>query len=149
MVGKGIGNEYFGKQYRHYLLTTGTQFYFNTDLQFRPNIVLRSVGLLDNSANTAKSPTSVDIDASLLFVEKFQIGAAYRFALENPGSSSQANSDSFSAWLSYYINNNIKVGGTYDFPLNKIGQSVGGAYQIMVSYEFNNIVDKTVNPKIL
>jgi type IX secretion system PorP/SprF family membrane protein len=143
---KGIGNEYFGKQYRHYLLTAGTQFYFNTDLQFRPNIVLRSVGLFGNTTNAVKSPTSVDIDASLLFMEKFQIGAAYRFAIENPSNSTQANSDSFSAWLSYYINQNIKVGGSYDFPLNKIGQASGGAYQLMVSYEFYNVVSKIAPP---
>jgi type IX secretion system PorP/SprF family membrane protein len=146
VVTKGVGNEYFGRQYRHYLLTAGTQFYFNTDLQFRPNIVLRSIGLFENNVNSTKSPSSVDIDASLLFYEKFQVGAAYRFALDNTPSSPQFNSDSFSTWLSYHINTNIKVGASYDFPLTKIGQFSSGAYQLMVSYEFFNEVTDVENP---
>ena len=143
MVTKGVGNEYFGKQYRHYILSAGTQFYFNSDLQFRPNVVLRSIGLFENNVNSTKSPTSVDIDASLLIYDKFQIGAAYRFALENTANTPQFNSDSFSTWLSYHVNQNLKIGASYDFPLTKIGQFSSGAYQVMVSYEFYNEIDKT------
>lgn len=149
LVTKGVGNEYFGKQYRHYILSAGTKFYFNSDLQFCPNVTMRSIGLFENNVNSTKSPTSVDIDASLLFYDKFQIGAAYRFALENTANSPQFNSDSFSTWLSYHINQNIKVGASYDFPINKIGQFSSGAYQLMVSYEFYNEVSQveTIVPR--
>jgi type IX secretion system PorP/SprF family membrane protein len=149
LASKGIKSEYFAKQYRHYLIMAGTQFYFSSDLQFRPNIVLRSVGLFENTTNASKSPTSMDVDASLLFFDKFQAGAAYRFALENAPNNPNVNSDSFSAWFAYSLKENLKFGGSYDFPLNKVGQFGGGSYQITLSYEFFNIVGKMSNPMMI
>ncbi len=144
---KGITNQYIAKQYRHYLLTAGTQFNLNPNLQFKPYFVLNSVGLFERKAQSVSSPSTLYIDGSLLFFEAFQVGAGYRFAVESK-SANNVNSDALAVWLAYKIKQSLRLGASYDFPLNSIGLNSKGSYQLMVSYEFYNEVTKVEPPRV-
>ncbi len=144
---KGITSPYIARQYRHYLLTAGTQFYLNPNLQFKPYFVLNSVGLFERKQQSVASPSTLYIDGSLLFFESFQAGVGYRFAVESKSANS-INNDALAVWLSYKFDQKFKIGATYDFPLNSIGLNSRGSYQLMLSYEFYNEITNTETPRV-
>lgn len=144
---KGITNQYIARQYRHYILTAGTQFYLNPNLQFKPYFVLNSIGLLERKTQNIAAPSTLYIDGSLLFFEQFQVGAGYRFAIENK-TTNTINSDALAVWLAYKVKQNLRLGVSYDFPLNSIGLNSKGSYQLLVSYEFYNEVTRVETPRV-
>ena len=127
---KGITNNMIARQYRHYLVTAGTNFYINPRLQFKPYIVLKSVGWFEKQQpNSVNAPSTLDIDLSLLFSERTQVGVAYRTAVAS--TTKMSNGDSFDVWATYKLQNGLKFGASYDYPLSTIGRAGGGAFQVL------------------
>ena len=141
----------FAKQYRHYYLATGAAIPINGDLIiFKPSILIKNVGLLsglskDEEFRNVGAPTEFDIDLSLLFYEQFQVGLSFRSAIEAFNDSSSY--DSADIWMSYFLSNGLRLGVAFDYPLNDINTVTFGSFEVMVGYEFNYKVKKTVTPR--
>ncbi|MEL6945125.1 MAG: PorP/SprF family type IX secretion system membrane protein [Bacteroidota bacterium] len=73
--------------YRQFYFTAGGIIPILSDnLVFKPSLLFRKVGTLGKSdfpTTKVASPTSLDLDASLLFLQTFWIGTSYRWSLGN------------------------------------------------------------------
>ncbi len=114
-------------QERHYFLTAGTVLTLDKHLKIRPSVMLKAAPL-------SHAPISVDISLAFIIKNKVLLGAAHRFT------------DSFSFFLEYQINQQIRAGYAYDFPLREISDVVG-SHEIFVGYEFGFEKEKIVTPR--
>lgn len=141
----------FAKQYRHYYLATGAALPLGGDhLIFKPSILVKNVGLLSNLRKDEEfqnigAPTEFDIDLSLLFFEQFQVGVSFRSAIE--AFSDASSYDSADIWVSYLLNNGLRFGAAYDYPLNALNTQTVGSFEVMLGYQFNYDVSKVVTPR--
>lgn len=141
----------YARQYRHYYLATGAAIPINGDqLIFKPSILIKNVGLLsglskDEEFQEVGAPTEFDIDLALLFFEQFQVGLSFRSAIE--AFDDRSSFDSADIWASYILNNGLRLGASFDYPLNDISNATFGSFEVMVGYEFNYKVKKTVTPR--
>ncbi len=141
----------YARQYRHYYLALGGAVPLNGDqLLLKPSILVKNVGLLSNLSKDEEfrnvgAPTEFDIDVSLLFFEQFQIGLSFRSAIEAFNDTSTY--DSADIWMSYFLSNGLRIGAAFDYPLNDVNTVTFGSFEVMVGYEFNYKVKKTVTPR--
>ena len=148
-----ISSESFARQFRHYYLATGAAIPLNGDiLIFKPSILIKNVGLLSNLSKDAAfqdigAPTEFDIDLSLLFYEQVQVGLSFRSAVQAFGSNNTSSFDSADIWMSYFLDNGLRLGVAFDYPLNALNNSTFGSFEILVGYEFDYDVKKTVTPR--
>lgn len=143
--------------YPHYYLTSGAAFRIRgDDLIFKPSMLVKSVTLfgarnysnVNNQQGTTPigAPIEFEIDASLLFYNKMWLGLAFRSSFEKifEGKSSY---DSADIWATFYLNNGLRVGMSYDYPLTDIGNYTPGSFELMVGYDFDFLVTKVVTPR--
>ena len=146
-----IVTDSYAKQFRHYYLATGAAIPLNGDLLiFKPSILVKNVGILSNLSKDEAfqqigAPTEFDIDLSLLFYEQFQVGLSFRSAIEAFGG--ESSYDSADIWMSYFLPNGLRLGAAFDYPLNDISNVTFGSFEVMIGYEFNYSVKKTVTPR--
>ena len=147
-----IVSEFYARKFRHYYLATGAAIPLNGDLLiFKPSILIKNVGLLaglskDIAFQNVGAPTEFDIDLSLLFYEQFQVGLSFRSAIEAFGGGS-SSFDSADIWMSYFLSNGLRIGAAFDYPLNSIRGVSPGSFEILIGYEFDYKVKKTVTPR--
>ena len=148
---ENINTELFSKRFRHYYLATGAAIPLNGDLLiFKPSILIKNVGILSNLSKEPAfqqigAPTEFDIDLSLLFYEQFQVGLSFRSAIE--AFNGNSSYDSADIWMSYFLPNGLRLGAAFDYPLNDLGTVTFGSFEVMVGYEFDYDVKKTVTPR--
>jgi len=141
----------FAKQYRHYYFAAGAAFPLGGDhMIFKPSILVKNVGLLskfskDEEFQNIGAPTEFDVDLSLLFYEQFQVGISFRSAIE--AFDDRSSYDSADIWMSYLLNNGLRLGAAFDYPLNDLNTVTFGSFEIMVGYQFNYNVAKVVTPR--
>jgi len=146
-----IGTDSWAKQFRHYYFATGAAIPLNgNSLILKPSILIKNVGLLsglskDIAFQQIGAPTEFDIDLSLLFYEQFQVGLSFRAAVEAFGGTSSY--DSADIWMSYFLPNGLRLGAAFDYPLNALNGATFGSFEVMVGYEFDYDVKKTVTPR--
>jgi type IX secretion system PorP/SprF family membrane protein len=139
----------FSKNYRHYYTTAGAAIPLaGESLVFRPSILLKSTAWFSQFRSDAQlqnigSPTEIDIDLSVFFLEKFWLGAALRSALNLRNSSY----DSADLWFCWYLDNGLRLGAAYDFPLSNIRQSTAGSFELLVGYDFDIKVKNVATPR--
>ena len=117
---------------------------------FKPSLLVKNVGLLsktskNDAAKTIGAPTEVDFDASLLFYNKFWVGASIRTAVEVV--TDRSSFDSADLWFSINLNNGMRLGAAYDYPLTALNKASSGGFEIMLGYEFNFLTDRLVTPR--
>lgn len=76
-----------------------------------------------------------DINAHVSYIDRFWGGASYR------------NNRSVAVLLQAAVNEQFKIGYTYDFDFGRLGRYSNGSHEIMLRYEFKYRVD-VVNPLI-
>ena len=140
--------------YPHYYFTSGAAFRVKgDDIIFKPSLLIKNVGLFNQfSSNNQQvvtqiaAPTEFDIDFSLLFYEKMWTGLSFRSAIEQifEGTSSH---DSMDIWASFFLGNGLRLGVSYDFPLNEIRNYSVGSFEMMVGYDFDYKVKKVTTPR--
>ncbi len=146
-----IQSEFYARKFRHYYLATGAAIPLNGDLLiFKPSILIKNVGLLaglskDEAFQKIGAPTEFDIDLSLLFYEQFQVGVSFRSSIE--AFNEESSSDSADIWMSYFLSNGLRIGAAFDYPLNALSGVSPGSFEIMIGYEFDYKVKKTVTPR--
>lgn len=147
-----VTTEIWSKTYRHYFGAIGAAIPVNGDnLIFKPSLLFKSVGLFsnlrkDDPFTSIGAPNEFDLDLSLLFYEKFWIGASFRTSLE--AFTDQSSSyDSADIWVSYFLDNGLRIGAAYDYPLSNLSRVTVGAFELMIGYEFYYNTKKTITPR--
>jgi len=129
---------------RHYYLTAGATFdIFGPAVMFKPSLMIKSVGLFSefsaspNNLNKVGAPIEFDIDASFLFYETLWVGASFRSAFQAESFGGKSSFDSADIWMSYYLNNGLRIGAAYDYTLTELQSFANGSFEVMLGYDFN------------
>lgn len=137
--------------YRHFYFTAGGAIPVKgDDLIFKPSMLIKSVGLFSkfetySNIKSVGAPTEFEVDLSMLFYRKFWAGVAFRSAFE--AFNGLSSSDSFDAWVSFYLNNGFRIGAAYDFPVTTIRHQSVGSFELMLGYDFDFKVDRILTPR--
>lgn len=102
------------RQKAHFYLMGGYVFELNPSVQFKPATLIKAV---------SGAPLQVDLTANFLIVEKFTIGAAYRWDA------------SVSALAGFQINENLFVGYSYDAETTKLRNHSSGSHEIFLRFD--------------
>ena len=106
----------FGSRKVHGYLTGGYVFDINENFKLKPAAMAIFV---------EGSPVSVDLTANVLYNEKFELGAAYRFG------------DAVSVLMNVNVTPNLKIGYSYDYTTSNLSQFNSGSHEIVLLYNLN------------
>lgn len=110
----------------YYMANTGYLFNISQKVKFMPSVLATySVG----------TKLLYDINAHFNLIDRMWLGASYR------------NNRSVAALFQFSVNDQLKVGYTYDFDFGKLGKYSNGSHEVMLRYQFSFKVD-AVNPMI-
>ena len=141
------------RAYRHYYGALGAAFPLNgDDVMFKPSVLVKNVGMFssfnkDEALQDIGAPTEIDIDASVLFYQKFWIGTSFRTALAAFGEDSRSSFDSVDLWASVNLDNGLRIGAAYDYPLSALNQVTSTTFEVMLGYEFSFLNKRIVTPR--
>jgi len=126
----------------HEYFTTGALFDFDSDMKFKPSILIK---------DAPGVPTSMDVNAFLLMNEKLWVGGTYRTAIDiynkpnlQPG---LQKSSAVVGMVEFFVNDGLRIGYAFDYSLTKIGEYGYGSHEISISIllKKNPNVDRTRN----
>lgn len=100
----------------HTYLTGGYVFDINEAFKFKPAFMTKLV---------KGAPVSVDLTANVLYNEKFELGATYRFG------------DAVSVLMNINVTPNLRVGYSYDYVTSNLSQFSSGSHEIVLLYNLN------------
>lgn len=106
----------FGTHRVHGYLTGGYVFDINENFKLKP----AAMAIFLEGA-----PVSVDLTANVLYNEKFELGAAYRF------------SDAVSVLMNVNVTPNLRIGYSYDYTISNLSQFNSGSHEIVLLYNLN------------
>lgn len=112
----GASTQSISKEQIHIFFMTGYVFDVNRIVKFKPSILTKYV---------KNAPVSLDFTGTLMFYERLWLGAMYRVG------------DSFGGLFQLQATNQLKIGYSYDLPINKLGAYNNGTHEIMVTFDFN------------
>ncbi len=113
-------------QRAHFFLSGGYVFDLGLYHKFKPTFLVKAV---------EGAPVSFDLSANFLFLEKFWLGAMYR------------HTDAVGVLAQYLLTNDLSVGYAYDYPLSPLRNFSGGSHEIMIGYEFGNMLKGIRSPR--
>jgi type IX secretion system PorP/SprF family membrane protein len=105
-----------GTQKIHTYFTGGYVFDINEVFKLKPAFMAIFV---------TGAPVSVDLTANVLYNEKFEFGAAYRF------------NDSVSLLLNINVTPNLRIGYSYDYTVSNLSQFDSGSHEIGLLYNLD------------
>ncbi|WP_430933736.1 PorP/SprF family type IX secretion system membrane protein [Saccharicrinis sp. 156] len=108
---------------RHYFLMAGYVFDINHDFKFKPSFINKVV---------EGAPPSTDVTAQVLYLDKYWLGATYRFG------------DALAFLANIQLNKQLMVGYSYDFTTSNMNSYNNGSHEIIVSYDFDGFLKKKV-----
>ncbi|HKO77953.1 MAG TPA: type IX secretion system membrane protein PorP/SprF, partial [Flavobacterium sp.] len=122
--------DYDGKEYgsdvSHYFLTAGYVFDLNPNLKFKPSFLLKSA---------FNVPTSLDVSANFLYLEKVELGATYRLQ------------DSFGLLVNFNVTRDLRVGYAYDHIVSDLNISTSSSHEIILLYDFLPVKKVSLSPR--
>jgi type IX secretion system PorP/SprF family membrane protein len=104
------------RQYLHGRLIGGYLFELSPKVSLKPTVLMRYA---------VNAPFHADINLNALFLERFWLGAGYRY---NYG---------LLAMVQFRVTNNLEVGYAYDFATNRMQSHHAGSHELFLSYRFN------------
>jgi type IX secretion system PorP/SprF family membrane protein len=113
-------------QLRQYFLTGGYVFYLSRLFKFKPTLLLRY---------TESMPAQFDLSANFLYRDKIWAGISYRY------------NNSVNIIGELLISQKLRLGIAYDYPLSKIHLVTNGSAEIMISYTFQKVKHRIINPR--
>jgi type IX secretion system PorP/SprF family membrane protein len=105
-----------GTQKIHTYFTGGYVFDINEAFKLKPAFMAIFV---------PGAPVSVDLTANVLYNEKFELGAAYRF------------NDSVSLLMNVNVTPNLRIGYSYDYTVSNLSQFNSGSHEIVLLYNLD------------
>jgi len=119
------------KTARHYYFQTGGLITLNSELQFKPSILIRE---------DFKGPTNLDLNLFLLMGDRLWVGTTLRTGVRifnnSQLQSDLISNDSFSILLQYYLSQRLRIGYSYDYSLNALNNISNGSHEISLGYTF-------------
>lgn len=106
----------FGSEKIHMFFTGGYVFDLSETLKLKPAFMTK---IVEGSA------VSLDLSANILFNEKFELGAAYRW------------DDAVSALMNIKVSPSISVGYAYDYTTSNLGQFNSGTHEIFMLFNID------------
>lgn len=113
-------------QRMNYYFIGGYVFDVSNWIKFKPAVVSKIV---------AGAPLQLDISGNALFINKFVLGAAYRWDA------------ALSALAGFQINDALFVGYSYDFDTTNLSRYNNGSHEVFIRYEFIYKKNKLVSPR--
>lgn len=144
LFGSDPGNYYMAEK-RHMYFISGIVFDLSSTLKLRPSILVK---------DDFKGPTSLDINSMLIFNERFWLGASYRTGVQvwdrdYTGYSAEGplTTNSVSGIVQFYISENFRVGYSYDYMLNSLGNEENGSHELSLGYTFPLRGKRVLSPR--
>ncbi|OYX81997.1 MAG: hypothetical protein B7Y83_16340 [Flavobacteriales bacterium 32-34-25] len=106
----------FGSEEIHVFFTGGYVFNLSDTFKLKPAFMSKIV---------AGSAVSLDLSANVLFNEKFELGASYRF------------DDAVSALMSIKVSPSVSVGYAYDYTTSNLGQFNSGTHEVFMLFNLD------------
>jgi type IX secretion system PorP/SprF family membrane protein len=126
----------------HYYLTGGALFPLSTDLLLKPSVLLK---------DDAGGPTSLDVNAFVLFGERFWLGGSYRTGVKlynkNYLQSNLSNLNSFVAAMQVFPLENLRIGYAYDISIGPLKSYSGGTHEISVGFYLKTQKARMLTPR--
>jgi len=110
----------------HFYLIGGYVFDLTDNLKFKPAVLARAV---------SGAPVEFDVSANFMFMEKFVLGAGYRF------------DDSVSALAGFQISRDFFIGYAYDFTTSELNKYNNGTHEILLRFQMNKKTSQIKSPR--
>ena len=123
------GPEYLALERIGYYLTGGYVFELNDELKLKPSTLLKV---------TNGAPISFDINANLLFNEKFWIGAAYRY---------NQDTTTLGALADFQVSQQLRIGYSYEYFLSDLRPYTSGTHEILLMFEVFKPTKRIKSPR--
>lgn len=112
----------------HLFGTVGKAFLLSKNFVLNPSVMVKAA---------ENAPIGVDLNVNALIQEMVWLGVSVRKGY------------GFVALAQYNINEQFRVGYSFDMGLNSIGIAGRGSHEIMLQYDFNTYKSKTLSPRFL
>lgn len=110
----GITDATLDKNKLHYFLMAGYVVKINPFIKLKPSMLLKA---------TQGSRMSWDISAMAIFLDRFWLGTSFR------------NEDSVAGIFQVNVNNQLRLGYSYDIATSKLSSRTHGSHEISLSYD--------------
>jgi type IX secretion system PorP/SprF family membrane protein len=115
----------------HYYLTAGMLLPVSESIQFKPSFLLK---------DDRGGPSSLDLNAFLLFKEKIWVGGSYRTGLKlydkNYLQKVLMKRNAGVAAIEFFPVSNLRVGYAYDFSVGPLQSYSSGSHEISIGFSF-------------
>lgn len=111
-----ISTQGISKEEMHVFFMSGYVIDVNRIVKFKPSVLTKYV---------KNAPLALDLTGTFVFYDRLWLGAMYRFG------------ESFGGLLQIQLTNQLKLGYSYDLPINKLGAYNNGTHEIMVVFDFD------------
>lgn len=130
-------------RHRHYYLMAGTVLELEKDLKLRPSILIKE---------DFKGPTSIDLNAMVIFADQFWIGGGYRtgmqvFDRKYSNDQNLSRKNSFSGVAQFYVNRDLRIGYSYDYILSQLSSLQNGTHEITIGLTFPQKGKRVLSPR--
>lgn len=122
----GFSVQNISRERIHVFLMGGYVFDINRIVKFKPSILTKYVN---------NAPLSVDLGGTFLFYDRLWLGGVYRIGASVDG------------LFQVMVTNDLKIGYSYDYPINRLGAFNNGTHEIMVSYDFSLVRGRVRSPR--
>lgn len=147
----------WAKVYQHFYITVGGIIPINNKVDFKPSLLIKSVGLFSDFLQSGDqirnvgAPTSIDVNGSFLFYKKLWLGASFRTAIAAfvPQNGTKSSLGSVDALFGYQFPEGMRIGFAYDYPLSKIANYTVGSFEILLGWDFVKKIDKVSHPRYI
>jgi type IX secretion system PorP/SprF family membrane protein len=139
LLESNLGPQYAGTSeaefYKNYYFTTGFVSRLSENVGIRPSILVNYI---------PAAPALIDLDASLIFHDRFFIGAGFRTD-KRIGIDGMDNALIVS--IEYDVANRLRFGYSYDFYLTQGASYTNGTHEIMLGWDLYSNKTRMTSPK--
>ncbi|QIL41205.1 type IX secretion system membrane protein PorP/SprF [Pedobacter sp. HDW13] len=128
---------------RHYYLIAGAMINLSDDTKLRPSMLFKE---------DLKGPSSLDIGGMLIFGGRFWIGGSYRteanlWKKRYEQGQTLSSLNSISGITQIYINNQLRVGYSYDYIISELSSFQNGTHEITLGITFPGKNRRVLSPR--
>ncbi|GGI52725.1 membrane protein [Mucilaginibacter galii] len=133
---------YIAQPKPHYYLTGGALFPLSEDVLIKPSVLLK---------DDAGGPTSLDLNAFIMFGQRFWVGGSYRTGVKlyqkSYLQSDLSNLNSFVAAMELFPLENLRVGYAYDVSIGPLKGYSGGSHEISIGFYIKTQKTRMLTPR--
>lgn len=114
------------KEALHYFVATGFIFDINPLVKLRPSMMIKAV---------QNAPIEYDANLSALLLNSIWLGGGYR------------SGDSWNLLTAIQVNNQLRIGYSYDYTITKLKDFAGGSHEFSMNYVLKYNAKKITSPR--